>query len=175
MRAGGSLLTTNCAADDPDTFNTRDRSFLKTILTFDYLRNKHSIFLYQLAFMSANPGVQFYTLFDYRGGDPAISCHAAEGEIPLDDFRPQWFDCLGRATASAGKMAVHVMAVGEGAVTRWRIFPLRSGTSRIHDRLVEMANEIPLGTTESEIMGNFPEILSEVIALFEADDGLYTR
>ncbi|KAJ7084250.1 hypothetical protein C8R44DRAFT_894216 [Mycena epipterygia] len=125
----GELLMT----DDPDSVNTRDRSFFKALITLDYHKNQNSILLDQLA------------------------------------FGPQWCDYLRRPTESGG-----TLLVGDAGGDRSRILLLRSENSDIHDELVRLDSAIPSGTTRSDIELKFPDVVSKIEALVDADDAMLT-
>ncbi|KAJ7466181.1 hypothetical protein B0H11DRAFT_2048754 [Mycena galericulata] len=138
----------------------RERSFMRAILAHDYETQKWTtVYPQQVAFMAANPGVPYFTLFDYRDGRVKIVVHATSaphgGAADWDAFAGaacwdesiasslEWHNDIARASNSGGKLQLHVMAIAKGARTRYIVVPLRTNDAQMHGILVQIGNLSP--------------------------------
>lgn len=72
---------------------TRGKSFLRALLTDDYLRHMNSICLYQLSHMQDHPGEPLTTVFGYLSTDTDEIDIMAKSMIDSDDYMgasPTW-------------------------------------------------------------------------------------
>ncbi|KAJ7144491.1 hypothetical protein C8R44DRAFT_725420 [Mycena epipterygia] len=111
----------------------RNKSYIRALLSHDYLARKHEVVSKKRAFMLENPGQEFYVLFDYTAGRIAIKIRPTDRnsrELP-----PGWFDILSRASRSHGRMELHValLVVGSSQGFRHCLIPMRSSSSEVDD------------------------------------------
>lgn len=98
--------------------------------------------------MAAHPGAQYFTLFDYRLGRAKITVQAVAGS-PVSDYfdassaRHEWRNDVARASRSGGCLELDVVAVAEGARTRYLVVPLRSNDAHTHATLERLAKLSP--------------------------------
>jgi hypothetical protein len=50
----------------PWRIGSKNRTFIRALLTHDYLEHKHDILIQQMTFMAKNPGEPFHVLFNYK-------------------------------------------------------------------------------------------------------------
>ncbi|KAJ6534475.1 hypothetical protein DFH09DRAFT_1369833 [Mycena vulgaris] len=121
----------------------RNVSFMRALLHSDYEENKPEILRRQLAFIREHPSEQVVTVFDYAAGHVRFivggmspTSFSEEGYTGID-----WAEYFARASQSGGRMEFHVLSVEEGLARRWRVFPLRSNTSILHDGVRHLGAE----------------------------------
>ncbi|KAJ7773908.1 hypothetical protein B0H16DRAFT_1510370 [Mycena metata] len=91
--------------NSPDSLTNRELSFFRAVIHDDYQSIKPDILFKQIEFMLANPGVDFYTEFDYtQAGGPAIKICPCGSE---DDASVATRELMARATRSSGRMEMH--------------------------------------------------------------------
>ncbi|KAJ6458846.1 hypothetical protein C8R47DRAFT_1328114 [Mycena vitilis] len=138
---------------------TRERAFLRALLTHDYHTMKYShIFHTQVMFMTESPEcTMFLTMFDYSKGPRVrleIQC-VEHGTVPRyvgDD--PLWQNALLRASESGGRITLHVMVIPNGSGDRLFVVPLRTETSQVHDTLTEIATRFGDGCIPKSDLGH---------------------
>ncbi|KAJ7738037.1 hypothetical protein DFH07DRAFT_85951 [Mycena maculata] len=147
----------------------RERSFMRAVLAHDYETQKWTtVYPQRVAFMAANPGVPYFTLFDYRHGKVNISVHATSaphgGAPDWDPFAGaacwdegiasslEWRNDIARASNSGGKLQLHVMAIARGARTRYIVAPLRTNNAQIHGILAQIAGLSPRSRDIPELL-----------------------
>ncbi|KAJ7658159.1 hypothetical protein DFH06DRAFT_1472845 [Mycena polygramma] len=131
----------------PETRTTRAKSYLRALLTHDYQRLRADICLRQIFFMYRHPGEQFVTIFQYPAASQNVSVEVCRkraletGELEL---------AFARAARRCGRMELHIMKFFQGRTPRTIIFPMRTETTELHDRMVRVAQLIPSGMTSED-------------------------
>ncbi|KAJ7089947.1 hypothetical protein C8R44DRAFT_957787 [Mycena epipterygia] len=127
----------------------RERLFLRALVTHDYLAVRWTdLYPQKVAFMATHPGAPYFTLFDYRRGRVEITVQAVAGSAVSEYFdassaRREWRNDVARASRSGGCLELDVVAVAEGARTRYLVVPLRTNDAYTHDALVQLAKFSP--------------------------------
>ncbi|KAJ7657245.1 hypothetical protein DFH06DRAFT_1197743 [Mycena polygramma] len=131
------------ASDANTDLSIRERLFLRTLVQADYgYGSPNGADMMEVRFMNQNPGVNFFTLFDYTSGAAYIAVHAVADADALG-LGEQWVEEAARAARSGGRLRLHLLRVVEGGVSRCWLVPLRSGTSRIYDGMQRIAGALP--------------------------------
>ncbi|KAJ6554657.1 hypothetical protein B0H19DRAFT_1072019 [Mycena capillaripes] len=121
---------------------TRDRSFLRALIHYDYCQKAEKIFLDEIKFIHRHPDTPSFVLFDYTLMNPEITVVAIADDEVLSRS-PHWQHWVSRAEKSRGRIRLHVMRVREGtSPTHW-VIPLRTDTSRVYDGLRQIAAALP--------------------------------
>ncbi|KAJ7659555.1 hypothetical protein DFH06DRAFT_1194589 [Mycena polygramma] len=152
-----------------DSATPRDRAFMRAVLRDMYEGPSNvSLFRRQVLFMRENPGMDFYTLFNFKGTHPTFGVYAVK-DLPRTD--PVWVDCIKRARRSGGRMEIHLLEVcngdykdlSQGTRGLSRIFPLRSSSSDIQAGLRAIATSLPVGVHESTIEKEMMERIRDLL------------
>ncbi|KAJ6632188.1 hypothetical protein B0H10DRAFT_7018 [Mycena sp. CBHHK59/15] len=96
--------------------SSRDLSFMRALLHYDYENAKADILFQQFEFLAQSPGANCFTWFDYIKGRVSITVSSTTQETLSSD----WPDHVRRASKSNGQMSLHVMVVAQGPMTRLR-------------------------------------------------------
>ncbi|KAJ7447457.1 hypothetical protein FB451DRAFT_1536128 [Mycena latifolia] len=153
-------------ADRPKDLNRRDLSFLRVLLHHDYERQKHDIWLKQIAFMHAHPSTDFYVLFHYtqRSSPVHITVHPVSNP-PGGPHRRFQFN-LTHAKASGGRIELHYVGMWDSFTQSSGLcFPMRSSSPALSRGLRDIANELAPDADISELQ---EQILEWVRALEES-------
>ncbi|KAJ6543017.1 hypothetical protein B0H19DRAFT_1077033 [Mycena capillaripes] len=134
---------TGIPGDSP--LSAKDRSFLRALLNHNYAARQEEIALEHLHLMRHNPTEVPYNTFDYTDSICAIDVRLPEG---LDsEFAPD----APRATASAGKLQLHLIETLKGENIRVWAFPLYSASAELSQGLRSIAASIlPNASSEEE-------------------------
>ncbi|KAJ7656013.1 hypothetical protein DFH06DRAFT_475067 [Mycena polygramma] len=111
-------------------------SFLRALVHADYMADKYNILCRQLACYRTHPSALVVTVFDYATGHARIDAHPAPASMKKYPV-VNWREHLPRALQSAGLMELH-LAVLPNSTRAW-VFPLRSNSPVLQDRLREIA------------------------------------
>jgi hypothetical protein len=84
-------------------------------------------------------------IFDYYSPDHFGIHVAPSSHLESCDSAPEMLVQIPR---SDGRMDLHLMITGEGPI----LFPMRTSTATLHDRLVAATQEIPPGSTREEAL-----------------------
>ncbi|KAJ7659599.1 hypothetical protein DFH06DRAFT_1402625 [Mycena polygramma] len=155
-----------------DSATPRDSAFMRGLLRNFYEGpSKERLYRRQVLFMRENPGMEFYTLFDFKGVQPTFGVFAVR-DLPRTD--PVWVDCIQRARRSEGRMEIHLLEVingdhedlTQGTRGRSRIFPLRSSRSDVQAGLRAIAKSLPVelheNTIEKEMMEQIRDLVQKM-------------
>ncbi|KAJ7141710.1 hypothetical protein C8R43DRAFT_1238363 [Mycena crocata] len=163
-----------------EKISVRERMFMRAVLAHGYKAQKWTtVHPQQVAFMTANPGVPYFTLFDYRTGSVKVAVHATSaphgGAPDWDAFAGatswdqgiassrEWLNDISRASQSGGNLQLHVMAIPTGARTRYLVVPLRTNDAQTHGALTRVASLSPRPREISELVRG--------VELTEVEDG----
>ncbi|KAJ6540082.1 hypothetical protein DFH09DRAFT_1090088 [Mycena vulgaris] len=105
---------------NPETLNTRERSFVHAVLHHDYEELIYNVSYLQMKFIHEHPTEQFVTQFDYSrpfGVPIDVIATSAVPTIQLEDFKIEWRTRLARAARSGGKLEMHVIFLLEPSET----------------------------------------------------------
>ncbi|KAJ7150649.1 hypothetical protein C8R46DRAFT_1358178 [Mycena filopes] len=139
--------------DGPTYCTSRDRAFLRALITTDYEEDKARILLERVIAMRKHAPHPVSTRWDYSAGRVCIDV----GHDPEWQCAP-WY---AQAARSGGRMHINTVRVAEN-VGVW-VLPMRARDSRGHDALRELAEVIPPETGEALP----PDVAREVAELVE--------
>ncbi|KAJ6461325.1 hypothetical protein C8R45DRAFT_1220744 [Mycena sanguinolenta] len=172
-RAGHRDMCQRLAAirlQKPETLTTRGRCFLRALLSHDYRRLMPNICVQQILFMYEHPGEQFWTMFTYTSGNEVLVDIKPRGKLEGRDWASKVLSQFPRVARSGGRMDLHLMFVFDGRVIRVLMFPMRSATTRLHDGLVRVAQQIPPGTTTAEAVPLIQRLVDRLISKVESEE-----
>ncbi|KAJ7448932.1 hypothetical protein FB451DRAFT_758101 [Mycena latifolia] len=144
----------------------RDQDFMRAIMHADYLRLRYTLSTDKLAFMVQHPGEPFFVCFDYARGWAAAGEVAGKGAfLALHDFAVELPMQWDRCARAGGQMEMHVALVSEGGHgdERPRLFPMRTSSSKFHDGLRRIADEVPPGADLEDYMVQLDPKLRDLI------------
>ncbi|KAJ7805628.1 hypothetical protein B0H14DRAFT_2611206 [Mycena olivaceomarginata] len=134
----------------PGPSSPRDRSYLRALLQHHFrLVLKPEILVRQAEFIYHNPGVDFFTIFDFTHSEDGsswidvrpISEYAKAPEAPLR---------MAQLKRSGRRMQLHTVIMNGGPVPFLRMFPMWSDSSRLLDGLFHVVNALPPGRNFSD-------------------------
>ncbi|KAJ6507628.1 hypothetical protein DFH09DRAFT_1288905 [Mycena vulgaris] len=152
---------------NPETLNTRERSFMRAVLHHNYEELICNVSYLQIKFIHEHPTEQFITRFDYSrpfGVPIDVIATSAVPTIQLEEFKIKWRTWLVRAARDGGKLEMHLMYVAEGGDRRLWLFPMRSAKAAFPDGLQLLARAIGDSTSFSDSFPRVHPILSELIS-----------
>ncbi|KAJ7467497.1 hypothetical protein FB451DRAFT_1560696 [Mycena latifolia] len=157
-----------------ETLNTRGKSFLRALLTHDYLKWMPGICFEQVRHMHKYPDEALLTVFSYGTGSVEIGVKPASEVSDQCHWAPKFAGEVMRAARSGGRMDVHLMFIYEGHHTRTLFFPLRTSTSTLRDGLVRAVQLIPEGkrAVDADVGPVIEASLAEVIAEVQSEGGV---
>ncbi|KAJ7659159.1 hypothetical protein DFH06DRAFT_1130718 [Mycena polygramma] len=141
-----ALCNFETRADETQNLTARETAFIRAFMEYNsrsplFLREQ--AWLLQVQFMYTRPGVAFFTLFDYT-------------RVPT----PGWFSVLPTAqllrapdaslrlaqlSARGDRLQLYAVLV-QGRHRPWmKLFPVWSSSSKLHDALVKIVNDLPPG------------------------------
>ncbi|KAJ7438953.1 hypothetical protein B0H11DRAFT_2103495 [Mycena galericulata] len=153
--------------NEPEHFSTRDRSFLRALLDYDYKEWRLDILQHELEFLDAFPEDNPFILFDYRRGHMSFRILREGGPGELGELDLQWQDGIARAARSVGRIQSHAMVLPDGHDCVLRFFPMYSSSSALWDGLKQLKNEVDEGVggsapIHSQITGRILALASTV-------------
>ncbi|KAJ6502811.1 hypothetical protein C8R47DRAFT_216506 [Mycena vitilis] len=167
-RAGGHRQACeqylNFAVGWPDILNTRDRSFMRALLDDQYQRNKADILSRKIATMLGASGRDMHVKFDYTvpDGGPELTFvmrmpkdrveSLADAHLAQNDYRQ---------AQSGGRLEVVMMCVHD----RPRFFALRSGTSALHDGVLQLVKEYSGKEPSEALLAGLRERVDNLVSL----------
>ncbi|KAJ7614979.1 hypothetical protein FB45DRAFT_249847 [Roridomyces roridus] len=186
-----SLLLSADAAEPKLTFT--ERSFLRTLLHRNYLKERRSICAQQARVLAKYDQAKhlpdaLFTFFNYCDpAHPSIEVHPidasdAEARADLQQIvacteNPEWLDVTQRASGSGGRYQLHAMRVNqmhgvftvEGRrPTRTWVVPLRTDETDIYAGLIELSQKLRRGELgEADLMGEIDCLLEGASNLVE--------
>ncbi|KAJ7923946.1 hypothetical protein B0H13DRAFT_41650 [Mycena leptocephala] len=134
----------------PGPSSPRDRSYLRALLQHHFrLVLKPEILVRQADFIYHNPGVDFFTIFDFTHSEDGsswidvrpVSEYAKAPEAPLR---------MAQLKRSGRRMQLHTVIMNGGPVPFLRMFPMWSDSSRLLDGLFHVVNALPPGRNFSD-------------------------
>ncbi|KAJ7148644.1 hypothetical protein C8R43DRAFT_513145 [Mycena crocata] len=134
-----------------ETLTARGRSFLRTLLTWDYLIHQAGICFEHI---TRRPDENFFIVFAYVRADGVGMEFASTSD---DKFREEkWAPALrrevARAVRSGGRMEVHLVYIFEGDDCYPLIFPMRTPTSALHEAVQNALQQVPEGGAEWDVV-----------------------
>ncbi|KAJ7684196.1 hypothetical protein DFH06DRAFT_1476 [Mycena polygramma] len=152
--------------DEHTEFGTRDRSFLRALLHYEYCFHKvHQIHLEEIKFMHSRPDTPYFILFDYRLAFAQISVKAI-AEADEIELGPNGHHNVARAERSGGRIQLHVMRLHD-VPPAYFLIPLRTNTSWVHDGLRRIAAELPADQAVWDMEGIVQQIRTLVEHVLE--------
>ncbi|KAJ7913235.1 hypothetical protein B0H13DRAFT_1874054 [Mycena leptocephala] len=116
-------------------------------------------------FMYEHPGEQTLVIFDYYSPG-RFGIHVAPGShLESCDSASEMLVQIPRAARSDGRMDLHLMITGEGPI----LFPMRTSTATLHDRLVAATQEIPPGSTREKALEHVKSIVTSLVKEIKRD------
>ncbi|KAJ7438674.1 hypothetical protein B0H11DRAFT_2358234 [Mycena galericulata] len=138
-------------AEPQPPLSTRGKSFLRAVLTSDYVHQMLGILLRHAEYMHEHPGEPFFTAFIYSGpSGVAIDCRLGS-KVADRDWAAQLPHEFARVARSGGRMEMHVMFIYEGEAIRRVFFPMRAPTSRLHDGVLRALELVPEGKQVKDV------------------------
>ncbi|KAJ7439903.1 hypothetical protein B0H11DRAFT_2293196 [Mycena galericulata] len=137
------LRTARC--DDPDPLTTRGKSFLRALLTKDYLSEP------------------FFTVFAYASSSGVEIDFKPCSEVLERDRAAQLPSELSRLARSRGRMQMHLMFIYGGEVSRLISSPMRMQSSKLHDGLLRALELVPEGKTVEDVSSLVEESLRSLL------------
>ncbi|KAJ7438658.1 hypothetical protein B0H11DRAFT_2358213 [Mycena galericulata] len=133
------------STDDPDPLTTRGKSFLRALLTKDYLSEP------------------FFTVFAYASSGGVEIDFKPCSEVLERDRAAQLPSELSRLARSRGRMQMHLMFIYEGEVSRLISSPMRMQSSKLHDGLLRALELVPEGKTVEDVSSLVEESLRSLL------------
>ncbi|KAJ7124108.1 hypothetical protein C8R43DRAFT_1031330 [Mycena crocata] len=166
----GNLLL--CRFLYPDQLTVRATSFLRALVTDEYLRSMLQIAFRQVVFMHAHPDEPFLTNFEF------VTPSGVQIEVlPQSVLRPA--DELEAAIQlptpicpkerSGQRMEVHVVGIHLGRDLRRLLLPMHTETAKLQDGLLRAVELIPPGKTVADMLPQVMEYLDNLISDVKSD------
>ncbi|KAJ7479331.1 hypothetical protein B0H11DRAFT_2423464 [Mycena galericulata] len=143
--------------------STRGKSFLRAVLTTDYLHLIVGILLQQAEYMHEHPGEPFFTVFEYGGPNGVEIGFTAASEVTHCDWASQLPNEFSRVAQSGGRMEMHLMFIYEGEADRRIFFPMRTPTSKLRDGVLRALELVPEGKTVKDVSALLQESLQSMV------------
>ncbi|KAJ6564672.1 hypothetical protein B0H19DRAFT_1233482 [Mycena capillaripes] len=144
------------------TFTTRGKSFMCALLNHDYRRLMTAICTRRVFFMYEHPGEQTITVFTYSSRGVEIEV-GRSSDLETCDWASEMLLEFPRAARSGGRMDLHLMMTLGGYTFQPILFPMRTSTATLHDRLVAVTQQIPPGTTRAEALELVKSIVTSLV------------
>jgi hypothetical protein len=116
-------------------------------------------------FMYEHPGEQTLVIFDYYSPGRYGIHVAPSSHLESCDSASEMLVQIPRAARSDGRIDLHLMITGEGPI----LFPMRTSTATLHDRLVAATQEIPPGSTREEALEHVKSIVTSLVKEIKRD------
>ncbi|KAF7349926.1 MYND-type domain-containing protein [Mycena venus] len=157
--------------DERTAIRTRDRSFLRTLIHYDYRQHAIAIYMQEIKFIHDHaPDTALVVYFNYARKDLEISIKAV-ADVDGLSCSPYWLHWVTRAERSRGRIRLHVMCVwAEGRKTFW-VIPLRADTARVYEELRRIAAELP----EEQAKWDTDIIMDRIQTLVDEQAGVETH
>ncbi|KAJ7675647.1 hypothetical protein DFH06DRAFT_1434795 [Mycena polygramma] len=121
-------------------YTSRESAFMRALIHNDYTHMRLQIYKGCVEHWVVRPEAQLFVLFDYLSAGPQISVHIAKEDPTKDAIHSlYWSDLAARESRSAGRIALHIMRVYEGAGQLDTVILLRRMTSKIPNALKQIA------------------------------------
>ncbi|KAJ7134042.1 hypothetical protein C8R43DRAFT_1022258 [Mycena crocata] len=140
-------------SDFPGPSSARDRAFLRALLQYNYkFLLKPEVLLRQAHFIYTNPGVEFFTAFDFThsNDDPtwisvmpmSVYYHSPAAEAPMR---------MAQRLLSRGRMQLHAVGMNGGPTPHLLMFPLWSSSPVLWDALFRIVKSLPRGPNFADL------------------------
>ncbi|KAJ7503854.1 hypothetical protein B0H11DRAFT_1984417 [Mycena galericulata] len=148
----------------PDNLSTREKSFLRELVSYDYISRLPDVCIRQVIFMNENPGEPFCTVFQYATpGELEIEVMGIDFLKPAHDWEAFLPTYITRAARSGRRMELHVVGLQQGRVFRPVLLPMRTATPEVPDALLHSLQLVPLGKTVADAFPAVKEYLEDVL------------
>ncbi|KAJ7927654.1 hypothetical protein B0H13DRAFT_2312282 [Mycena leptocephala] len=118
---------------------------------------------FHVQLLQRHPSGARVTVVDFKHDKASVFVRLVEEERAEDIYGDvNWDDHIARAASSGGRMELHLSIVPDGHKPRRWMFPQRSDSSAVHDGLIRIAKEVPLGS----------EATKEIQELLERNKGM---
>ncbi|KAJ7675622.1 hypothetical protein DFH06DRAFT_1317786 [Mycena polygramma] len=136
----------------PGPCTARDRAFLAAFMQHTLTSTlKIELMLYQLEFIYTNPGMDFFTAFNFiqRTDGPGSGWITVS---PISEYNSAEAPYrIAQLARSGRRMQLHSVRMNGGPTPFVRMLPLWSSSSLVRDGLVRVAKSLPAGREFSEI------------------------
>ncbi|KAJ7726172.1 hypothetical protein DFH07DRAFT_245218 [Mycena maculata] len=163
------VLQTRKSLDPPGTLSPRDRSLIRAFMEHDFrfAGLAAEVMMFQLQFIYKNPGVEYFTVFDYSR--PAFRGWIRVLPLSAYDTVPSAPGRVTRGPARRKCLQEHVV-MGEGGRTPWTmLFQGWTSSSKLRDVLALIAGNIPLGCDFQEVYKLVALKVRELLAQLNGD------
>ncbi|KAJ7148652.1 hypothetical protein C8R43DRAFT_1008250 [Mycena crocata] len=137
-----------------DTLTARGRSFLRHLLTWDYLIHQAGICFEHITHKHRRPDENFFIVFAYVNADGVGMEFSSTSDAKFQEEK--WIPALrrevARAARSGGRMEVHLAYIFEGDDCYPLIFPMRTPTSALHEAVQNALHQVPEGGAEWDVV-----------------------
>ncbi|KAJ7513200.1 hypothetical protein B0H11DRAFT_1898438 [Mycena galericulata] len=151
------------------TLSPRERSFIRAFMEHDFrfAGLAAQVVMFQLQFIYKNPGVEFFTVFDYSR--PAFRGWIRVLPLSAYDMVPNAPVRVARGPARRGCLQEHIV-MGEGGRTPWTmLFQRWTSSSKLRDILALIAGHIPPGCDFQEVYKLVAPKVPELLAQLNGD------
>ncbi|KAJ7221500.1 hypothetical protein GGX14DRAFT_558992 [Mycena pura] len=132
-------------------FTTREKNFLRAILTHDFLRSMKTICFRQIDFMHANPKKPSFLVFVYdEFGETDANVYPEENASDADEKELHLRTGLAQVARSGRRLEMHAVMLYQGRASRRVVIPMHTTSSKLMDGLHSIVRMIPPGRTASE-------------------------
>ncbi|KAJ7659125.1 hypothetical protein DFH06DRAFT_1195093 [Mycena polygramma] len=145
----------------------RETAFIRAFVEYNsrFLFLRLQVWVLQIKFMYTNPGVEFFTVFDY-------TCVTSPGWITVLPTAqllraPSAPLRLVQLSARGDRLQLYGVLVQSRRGPWMKVFPQWASSSKLHDGLVQIVNDLPPGKPYTEL---HPEVILKVRALGEQLD-----
>ncbi|KAJ7429341.1 hypothetical protein B0H11DRAFT_2145881 [Mycena galericulata] len=162
-------LQTRKSLDPSGTLSPRERSFIRAFMEHDFrfAGLAAQVVMFQLQFIYKNPGVEFFTVFDYSR--PAFRGWIRVLPLSAYDMVPNAPVRVARGPARRGCLQEHIV-MGEGGRTPWTmLFQRWTSSSKLRDILALIAGHIPPGCDFQEVYKLVAPKVPELLAQLNGD------
>ncbi|KAJ7140086.1 hypothetical protein C8R43DRAFT_602669 [Mycena crocata] len=125
--------------DRPEHLSTKDRSFLRALVDYDYKTRRLILMQWQLAFLQAFPDEIPCIVFDYTREHLQITFQGTHS------LHVKWQDHVARARRSGGRIQLHFVRILNGKFTDVHAFPMQSSSTVWADGLERLRRELEEG------------------------------
>ncbi|KAJ7433633.1 hypothetical protein B0H11DRAFT_757731 [Mycena galericulata] len=155
----------------PETLRNQEKSFLRALLTHDYLRLMPEACIRQAVFMHQHPGQPFVTMYNYATSVGGVEIGVQDtSACDEDPDLAAWVSIQRvRAARSGRRMDLHLMSLYDGQQVRHVLFSMRSATSQTQDALLRAVGLVPRGTSVEEAALRIEQYLGPLVAKFRRE------
>ncbi|KAJ6525840.1 hypothetical protein DFH09DRAFT_172191 [Mycena vulgaris] len=155
-------------------FTTREKNFLRAILTHDFLRSMKTICFRQIDFIHANPKKPNFLVFVYHeSGETDVNVYPEQNASDEDEKELHLRTGLAQVALSGRRLEMHAVMLYQGRASRRVVVPMHTTSSKLMDGLNSIVYMIPPGWTASEAWGVIEGPIDRLIQAVRRDVMLF--